>query len=157
MVIYHPDTIQSTMNGALIISSRTGKGLGIKTGNNPACYGQAAWKEIKVRPSTDSIDTLLHSSYGTSATNQLRSSRQSLDSRSWYVTQQTVYLTKTNTLAVFSTRTTTTPTSLDETLTELLKLQKPTRTLHLLLQRLYPTSRALLRPSRGFYNLTISV
>ena len=64
MVIYHPDTIQSAMNGALITSSRTGKGLGIKTGTNPACYGQAAWKEIKVRPSTDSIDTLLHSSYG---------------------------------------------------------------------------------------------
>ena len=75
----------------------------------------------------------------------------------WFVTQQTVCLTKTKTLTVFSTRTTTTPTSLDETLTELLKLQKPTRTLHLLLQRLYPTSRALLRPSRGFYNLTISV
>ena len=55
------------------------------------------------------------------------------------MTQQTVYLTKTNTLTVFSTRTTTTPTSLDETLTELLKLQKPTRTLHLLLQRLYLT------------------
>ena len=63
-------------------------------------------------------------------------------------------LRKTNTLTVFSTRTTTTPTSLNETLTELLKLQKPTRTLRLLLQRLYPTSRALLRPSR---NLTISM
>ena len=64
---------------------------------------------------------------------------------------------ETNTLTVFSTRTTTTPPTLHETLTELLKLQKPTRTLHLLLQRLYPTSRALLRPSRGFYNLTIPV
>ena len=52
------------------------------------------------------------------------------------MTQQTIYLTKTNTLTVFSTRTTTTPTSLDEILTRLLKLQKLTGTLHLLLQRL---------------------
>ena len=82
---------------------------------------------------------------------------KTLTRRAQLVCDTTVYLTKTNTLTVFSTRTTTTPTSLDETLTELLKLQKPTRTLHLLLQRPYRTSRVLLRPSRGFYNLTISV
>ena len=60
--------------------------------------------------------------------------------------------------SVFSTRTTTMPTSLDETLTELLKLQKPTRTLHLLLQRPYPTLRVLLRPSRVLqpYNIRVA-
>ena len=45
--------------------------------------------------------------------------------------------------------------SLDETLTELPTLQKLTGTPHLSrLQLLYPTSKALLRISRGSYNLT---
>ena len=74
--------------------------------------------------------------------------------------RQTVYLTKTNTLTFYKNTNTwclCLLTSLDETLSEQLKLQKPTGTLHLLLQRPYPTSRALLRLSRGFYNPTISV
>ena len=74
------------------------------------------------------------------------------------MTQGNVYLTKTNTLTVFSTRTTTTPTSLDETLTELLKLQKPTGTLHLLLQRLYPckgTSETIARILQP-YNIRVA-
>ena len=65
------------------------------------------------------------------------------------------YLTKTSTLTVFLTKTTTTLTSLDETLTGRSTLQKLTGTPHLSrLQLLYPTSKALLRLSRGSYNLT---
>ena len=54
-------------------------------------------------------------------------------------------------------RTTTTRTLLDETPTNLLNITERTLTRHLSLQRQYLTSRALLRPSRGYYNLTISV
>ena len=64
---------------------------------------------------------------------------------------------ETNYLNISSVRTTTTRTLLDETPTNLLNITERTLTRHLSLQRQYFTSRALLRPSRGYYNLTISV
>ena len=61
-----------------------------------------------------------------------------------------------NTFDVFLTKTTTKTTLLDETLTDLLKLLKRTPTQLLRLQRLYRTSRAHPKPSRGSYNPTTS-
>ena len=55
---------------------------------------------------------------------------------------------------MFFTKTTTTLTLLNETFTALLKLTLLTGIQHLLLQWLYLTSRALLRPSNGFYSPT---
>ena len=72
-----------------------------------------------------------------------------------FATHRTVYLTKTSTFTVFLTKTTTRLTSLDETLTGRRTLQRLTGTLHLSrLQLLYPTSKSLLRLSRGSYNPT---
>ena len=62
-----------------------------------------------------------------------------------------------NYLNTSSVRTNTMRTLLDETPTNLLNITERTLTRHLSLQRQYLTSRALLRPSRGYYNLTISV
>ena len=72
------------------------------------------------------------------------------------MTHKTVYVTKTNTLNVFFTRTTTL-TLLDETFTDLPKLTQRTGTRHLLLQWLYLILRALLRPSHGSYSPATSV
>ena len=59
------------------------------------------------------------------------------------MTHRTAYVTKTDTLNVFFTKTTTTLTLLDETFIDLLKLTQRTGTQHLLLQWLYLTLRAL--------------
>ena len=61
------------------------------------------------------------------------------------------------TLNVFFTKTTTMLTLLDGTFTDLLKLTLRTGTLHLLLQWLYLTLRALLRSSHGSYSPTTFV
>jgi len=69
----------------------------------------------------------------------------------------TAYVTKTNTLNVFFTRTITKLTLLNETFTDLPKLSKRTGIPHLLVQCLYLTLRAPLKPSHGSYSPATSV